>query len=178
MAVLEIVRMGHPVLRQAARALLDDEIGGRDIAELVGDMVETLHASSGIGLAAPQVNRSIQLAVIEIVESASRYGEIDTLPLTIFVNPSITLLSEETAGHWEGCLSIPAIRGFVERPQHIEVSYQDLCGKAHNMVLEGFLATVMQHEFDHLAGTLFIDRVKDTRLLSFEEEYLTYQTQP
>jgi peptide deformylase len=175
MAILEIVRMGHPVLRQPAEALPASVIGSRDIELLIDDMVETLHASGGIGLAAPQVNRSIQLAIIEIEESSSRYGDVPTLPLTVFVNPSIKALSEETAGHWEGCLSIPGIRGFVERPQHIEVNYQDLTGAAHSMVLDGFLATVMQHEFDHLTGTLFIDKVKDTRLLSFEEEYLTYQ---
>lgn len=173
MAVLDIVRMGHPVLRQRSEALPDSEISSDDIAQLVKDMVETLHASGGIGLAAPQVDRSIQLAVIEITE-CGRYGEIAAVPLTIFVNPSIRILSEETAGHWEGCLSIPAIRGFVERPQRIEVSYQDLTATDQSMVLDGFLATVMQHEFDHLTGTLFIDRVKDTRLLSFEEEYLTY----
>jgi|TARA_Y100000310_G_scaffold328621_1_gene397029 peptide deformylase len=178
MAILEIIRMGHPVLRRRADALSDSEIGSRDIAHLVEDMVATLHDSGGIGLAAPQVNRSIQLAIIEIVESSSRYGVIATFPLTVFVNPSISILSEETAGHWEGCLSIPAIRGFVERPQHIEVTYQDLAGEAHSMVLEGFMATVMQHEFDHLEGTLFIDKVRDTRLLSFEEEYETYQIEP
>jgi peptide deformylase len=100
------------------------------------------------------------------------------MPLTILVNPSMTVLSEETEGRWEGCLSIPGLRGFVERPQRIEVSYLDLNGKAHSMVLDGFLATVMQHEYDHLTGTLFIDRIKDSRLLSFEEEYLAYQTEP
>jgi len=178
MAVLEIVRMGHPILRQPAEAVPESEISSQAISDLVKDMVETLHASGGIGLAAPQINRSIQLAIIEIEESSDRYGEIPTLPLTIFVNPEIKLLSEETAGYWEGCLSIPGIRGFVERPQHIEVSYQDLMGNAHTIIFEGFLATVMQHEFDHLRGRLFIDRIQDTRLLSFEEEFLTYQIQP
>lgn len=178
MAVLEIIRMGHPVLRQPAEVLSKSVISSQDIADLVEDMVETLHASGGIGLAAPQVKRPIQLAIVEVSESSSRYGEIPTIPLTIFVNPSVKVLSEETAGHWEGCLSIPGIRGFVERPQLIEVSYQDLTGKAHSRVVDGFPATVMQHEFDHLAGTLFIDKIEDTRLLSFEEEYLTYQIQP
>lgn len=178
MAVLEIIRMGHPVLRQPAEVLSKNVICSQDIADLVEDMVETLHASGGIGLAAPQVKRPIQLAIVEVSESSSRYGEIPTIPLSIFVNPSVKVLSEETAGHWEGCLSIPGIRGFVERPQLIEVSYQDLTGKAHSRVVDGFPATVMQHEFDHLAGTLFIDKIEDTRLLSFEEEYLTYQIQP
>lgn len=175
MAVLEIVRMGHPVLRQVARPLADEEIQSPEIMQLMEDMTDTLHAAGGIGLAAPQVNRSIQLAIIEVGEMPGRYGDLPASPLTAYINPTITILSPEEEGFWEACLSIPGLRGYVERPQHIQVDYLDLQGQPNRMVLEGFLATVFQHELDHLQGKLFIDRLQDTRLLSFEEEFTQYQ---
>ena len=175
MAVLEIVRMGHPILREVARPLADEEIQSPAILQLIEDMTDTLHAVGGIGLAAPQVNQSIQLAIIEVAEIPGRYGDQPPSPLTAYINPSITVLSPEEDGFWEGCLSVPGLRGYVERPQHIQVDYLDLQGEPNRMVLEGFLATVFQHEFDHLQGKLYIDRMKDTRLLSFEEEFAQFQ---
>jgi peptide deformylase len=175
MAVLEIVRMGHPVLREVARPLAEDEIQSPGIAQLVEDMTETLHAAGGIGLAAPQVNRSIQLAIVEIAEIPGRYGDLPPSPLTVYINPTITVLSPDAEGFWEGCLSVPGLRGYVERPQHIQVDFLDLQGEPNRMVLEGFLATVFQHELDHLQGKLYIDRMKDMRQLSFEEEFTQFQ---
>jgi peptide deformylase len=96
------------------------------------------------------------------------------MPLTVFVNPRIEVLNPATAGYWEGCLSVPGLRGYVERPQHVRVAYQDLEGGARELELEGFPATVFQHEFDHLDGRLFVDRMNDTSLLSFEREYERY----
>lgn len=175
MAVLEIVRMGHPVLREVARPLADEEIQSPDLIQLIEDMTDTLHAAGGIGLAAPQVNRSMQLAIIEIGETPGRYGDLPAAPLIAYINPTITVLSTEEEGFWEGCLSIPGLRGYVERPQYIQVDYLNLQGEPSRILLEGFLATVFQHEFDHLQGKLFIDRMQDTRLLSFEDEFAQFQ---
>jgi peptide deformylase len=169
MAVREIIRMGHPTLRRVARALQQHELSGEPVRELLADMIDTLHHAGGIGLAAPQVNASVRLAIIEIPGGTSRYGEIPAMPLTVFVNPEIEVLDGDVAGYWEGCLSIPGLRGFVERPQHVKVRSLDLQGKPFELELNGFLATVFQHEFDHLDGRLYIDRLKDSSLLVYED---------
>ena len=174
MAVRKIIRMGHPTLRRVARPLDLEELASDELARLINDMVDTLHDYGGIGLAAPQVDVSVRLAIIEIDGGPSRYGEIPGLPLTVFVNPTVTVLSPEPAGFWEGCLSVPGLRGFVERPQHIRVAYKDIDGDAHQLELQGFLATVFQHEFDHLDGKLYIDRMTDPTKLVFEEEFVRF----
>jgi peptide deformylase len=96
------------------------------------------------------------------------------MPLTVFVNPKIEVVDPATRGYWEGCLSVPGMRGFVERPQHIRIDYTNLARRTETIELEGFLATVFQHELDHLDGKLYVDRLSDTSLLSFEEEFLRY----
>ncbi len=174
MAVREIIRMGHPTLRQRARPLTADELGNPWVRELVTDMVDTLHAAGGIGLAAPQIDVPVRLAIIEIDGGPSRYGEIPSLPLTVFVNPDIEVLDPATGGYWEGCLSVPGLRGFVERPQHVRVRARDLDGEPLDMELQGFLATVFQHEFDHLDGVLYPDRMNGLERLMFEDEYLRF----
>ncbi|MGB7216547.1 MAG: peptide deformylase [Gammaproteobacteria bacterium] len=174
MAIRKVLRMGHPVLRQRARPLAPDELGSDRIRALVDDMIDTMHDYGGIGLAAPQIGESIRLAVIEIPGGPTRYGVVEPLPLTVLANPTIEVLDETSAGFWEGCLSIPGLRGYVERPQHVRVEYVDLDGKPHAKELVGFLATVFQHELDHLDGTLYIDRIKDSRLLAFDLEYERY----
>ena len=168
------MRMGQPILRRPADPLEESAIGSEEIKRLIFDMIDTLHDYGGIGLAAPQVGESIRLAIVEISEGGSRYGDLPGMPLSVFINPIITVLNEETHGFWEGCLSVPGLRGFVERPQHIQVDYLDSNGSAQSMELTGFLATVFQHEFDHLDGKLFIDRMSDSRLLAFEEEFMRY----
>ena len=174
MAVRKIIRMGHPTLRQVARPLTVDEISSADLSHLVADMIDTLHDYGGIGLAAPQINEPIRLAIVEIAGGETRYGELPSMPLTVFVNPQIEVLNPTVAGYWEGCLSVPGLRGFVERPQHIRVKALDMTGVELVLELEGFLATVFQHEFDHLDGKLFIDRISDTTQLVFEEELERY----
>lgn len=169
MAVREIIRMGHPTLRQVARPLQPHELSGEPVRELLADMVDTLHHAGGIGLAAPQINASVRLAIIEIPGGNSRYGEIPALPLTVFVNPEVQLLGGKLAGYWEGCLSVPGLRGFVERPQHVQIRALNLQGQPFEMELKGFLATVFQHEFDHLDGRLYVDRLKDSSLLVYED---------
>jgi peptide deformylase len=166
--------MGNPLLRQVARPLEPDEIGSDAITRLTADMVDTLHDYGGIGLAAPQIGNLVRLAIIEIPGGPTRYGELEAMPLTVFINPVIEVLDPATEGYWEGCLSVSGLRGFVERPQHVLVRYVSEGGEARELELKGFYATVFQHEFDHLDGRLFIDRVTDTRLLSFEREYERY----
>lgn len=166
--------MGHPILRQRARPLAPEELASERICALVEDMTDTLHDYGGIGLAAPQVGEPIRLALVEIPGGPTRYGEIEPLPLTVLANPTIEVLDPATAGYWEGCLSIPGLRGYVERPQHIRVDYVDLDGAPRALEVAGFLATVFQHELDHLDGTLYIDRIKDSRLLGFDLEYERY----
>lgn len=174
MAVRKIIRMGHPTLRKPARRLEARELASPEIGRLVNDMIDTLNDSGGIGLAAPQIDEPVRLAIIEIGGGPGRYGDVPAMPLTVFVNPTIEVVDPKAAGYWEGCLSVPGLRGFVERPQFVRVSYQDLNGKKHVVELKGFLATVFQHEFDHLDGKLYIDRMTDPTKLVFEEEYLRY----
>jgi peptide deformylase len=163
--------MGHPTLREVARPLERDAIRSEPTRRLIADMVETLHDYGGIGLAAPQIGESVRLAIIEIPGGPSRYGELAPMPLTVFINPVIEVLDPATKGYWEGCLSVPGLRGFVERPQHMRVRYTSVEGEAKELELKGFYATVFQHEFDHLDGKLYVDRLTDTRLLVFEQEY-------
>lgn len=171
MAVRRIIRMGHPTLRLRARPLSDDEIVSDETRRLVDDMIDTLHDYGGIGLAAPQVNESVRLAIVEIPNLGSRYGELEPLPLTVCVNPEITVIDEEKLGNWEGCLSIPGLRGWVERPKGIRLRFKDLSLRTHDREFHGFQATVCQHEFDHLDGKLFVERISDMATLTFEEEF-------
>lgn len=175
MTIHRIIKMGHPTLRQVARQVNREDIDSADMQVLIADMVETLHDAGGIGLAAPQINQPIQLAIIEVPGGPSRYGHIEPIPLTVFVNPVLTVLDDTEAGYWEGCLSVPGLRGFVYRPQHVRVDYMDAAGNAAALELQGFLATVVQHEFDHLAGRLYVDHIRDMNQLVFEDEWLAQQ---
>ena len=167
--------MGHPTLRQKAAPYPESDIGSQHFKGLVTDLKDTLSATGkGIGLAAPQINVSYRVALIDIPGPTTRYGPVTPMPSTIYVNPKITVLADPVAGYWEGCLSVPNMMGYVERPQHIRVDYLNAQGTPDSVELKGFLATVFQHEFDHLDGLLYIDRLKDTRLFSFDDEYATY----
>ena len=163
--------MGHPVLRQTARRLTREDLALPEIRALIHDMRENMHHYGGIGLAAPQIGESVQLAVIELAPGQNRYGSDDWLPYTIFINPIFEVLDSTEQGFWEGCLSVPGLRGFVERPRHVRVKYWNENGEEQVLEAKNFLATVVQHELDHLFGHLYIDRLKDTRLLSYQEEF-------
>ena len=161
--------MGTPVLRQKARELTPAEILSPETRKLIQDMFDTLNDYEGIGLAAPQIFESLSLAIIHYPQ--------DEEPKIIF-NPKITVLDETLQGFWEGCLSIPELRGFVERPRKVRIDYLDLKAKPQSITVEGFPATVFQHELDHLFGVLYIDRVVNRpgeNLLSFTEEYARYR---
>ncbi|MEM9622516.1 MAG: peptide deformylase [Pseudomonadota bacterium] len=174
MAVRKIIRMGHPHLRVPAQPVDTTVLGSADFQRLLDDMVDTLHDYGGIGLAAPQIDEPLRLAIIEIPGGHTRYGEIAAMPLTVFVNPTIEVLDPTPAGYWEGCLSVPGLRGFVERPQHVRIRYTDVDGNPQTLEMQGFWATVFQHEFDHLDGRLYIDHITDPTKLVFEEEFNRY----
>ena len=173
-----MIRMGHPHLRRVAEPVPEAFIESAELAVLLDDMVDPLHDYGGIGLAAPQINENMRLAIIEIPGGESRYGAIDAMPLTAFINPVVTVNNPALNGYWEGCLSVPGLRGFVERPQDVTVSYTSTEGKSEQLNLTGFWATVFQHEFDHLDGHLYIDRMQDSTRLVFEEEFTRYWTEP
>ena len=174
MAVRKIIRMGNPNLRRVADPVPPEMLVSADFERLLQDMVDTLHDYGGIGLAAPQIDVPLRLAIIELPGGPSRYGELERIPLTVFVNPVIHILEGPEAGYWEGCLSVPGLRGFVSRPQQVEVRYLDRQGVPGTLTLSGFPATVVQHEFDHLDGRLYVDRITDPTRLVFEEEFLRF----
>jgi peptide deformylase len=165
-----ICRMGHPVLRKRAQLTPHELIFSDSFSQLILDLKDSMKHYGGIGIAAPQIGVDYQVAIIELI-GFNRYGEDINFPMTVFVNPKITFLTEEKQGFWEGCLSVPGLRGFVERPKKIRVNYLDHKGQEREFIAEGFLATVIQHELDHLEGILYIDRIKDTRLISYQEEF-------
>ncbi len=167
----EILKMGNPVLRMVAEEFSKEEIKSVSTKSLIKKMWKIMDEAGGIGLAAPQIGISKQLAVIRLDESSDRYPGIDSSPEYIMFNPKINFLSEETQGYWEGCLSLPGLRGFVERPDKISVEFIDENLIQQKINLEGFLATVFQHEIDHLFGKLYVDHINDNELLMFEEEF-------
>jgi peptide deformylase len=174
MAAREVRKIGDPILRERAEMLAPEALAAPEFARLVDDMVETMHAEGGIGIAAPQIGESARVAVIAISAASSRYPKMTDFPLTVFVNPRITIVDPTEQGFWEGCLSVPNLRGYVMRPRGVRVDFLDGQGRAHSMRADGFLATVLQHELDHLDGRLFIDRVRDTRRLTTAENYFRY----
>ena len=174
MAIRKVARLGHPILRRKTRPLGRDEILSVDVQRLVSDMVETMHEYSGVGLAAPQVHESLRIAVIELEQLNERYRVDITQPLLVFVNAQVSVLDPTLYGFWEGCLSVPGLRGYVERPRKIRVDYLDHEGNPRSLVAEDFLATVFQHELDHLDGVLYVDKIKDPARFAFIEEYQRY----
>lgn len=173
MAILKVARMGHPVLRQASNPVTTEEVQTPAFQSFIADMIETMREYEGVGLAAPQVHRNIRVCVVELPEEMQgRRSKISGLQ--VFINPKWEFLSQETASYWEGCLSVPGLRGLVARPQKIKVNYLDQQGKEKEFVAEGFLATVLQHEFDHLDGKLYIDRLVDSTKLLFDQEFERY----
>ena len=170
MSVKEILKMGNPLLREVAEDFSVEEIKNSETQLLLEDMWHSLAAAGGIGLAAPQIGISKQLAVIKLTEESDRYPDMEDSEAFIIFNPKITVLDKTEQGFWEGCLSVPGLRGFVERPRKIRVDYLDESAKPRSIEVEDFLATVFQHELDHLVGKLYVDRIKDITTLMFEDE--------
>ena len=160
--------MGHPVLRRRARPLERDEIGTPRIQRLIDDMFETMNDSQGIGLAGPQVHESIRLFVAGVDD------EEGTISPMVMINPKVTPIGSDVEEDWEGCLSVPDIRGRVSRATDIRVRALDRHGEPISMTADGFPARVIQHETDHLDGVLFFDRMTSFESLTFLEEYSLY----
>lgn len=171
MAVLEICEMGDPVLRERAREVSAEELASPEVQRLIDDMIETKRAVNGAGLAAPQVGVSLRIAVIEVTEGNPRYPYKPPIPLTVIVNPELTPLDEATFATNEGCLSMPNVRGDLERFESVEVRYLDRDGAAHSETRRGLTAGTFQHEVDHLDGILFVDRMADLSSLSTWAEF-------
>ena len=170
MSVREIIKMGNPVLREIAEDFSPKEMLSEETQSLVEDMWDSMEAAGGIGLAAPQIGISKQLAVIRLQEQSDRYPDMKDSEDFVIFNPKITVLDETEQGFWEGCLSIPGLRGYVERPRNIRVDYLDEDAKPKSIEIDEFLATVFQHEIDHLIGRLYVDRMKDITTLTYEDE--------
>jgi len=171
MATREIIRMGHPQLREKSSELSIDEITSKEIQQFIEDLKETMAAYNGIGIAAPQVGVNKQLALIHVPTESERYPEAPVTELYVIFNPKITVLDETTQGFWEGCLSVPGLIGYVERPRKVKIDYLDTTATMQSIVVEDFHATVFQHELDHLFGKLYIDRITDSTKFSYTEEF-------
>ncbi len=174
MVAKKVIRMGHPTLRKEAQKVDPSEIASQEFKEILVDLYDTMKSEGGIGIAAPQVNISKQICLIELPENNERYGHLSSSPLFIMVNPVITIVDKTLQGFWEGCLSVPGLRGFVERPKAVQIDYLDENGISQKIIAENFLATVFQHELDHLFGKLYIDRITDLTKLSYTEEFAEF----
>jgi peptide deformylase len=173
MSILKVARMGHPVLRTRARALEPKDIGSPRIQKLIDDMFETMREYQGVGLAGPQVHESLRLFVAGFTPDADD-EEDNRMPLMALINPEITPVGDAVVEDWEGCLSIPDIRGRVPRARQIVVRAYDRRGKQIELRASGFTARVIQHETDHLDGVLFFDRMRGFETLTFLDEFGRY----
>ena len=167
MAVREVLRMGHPVLREKAKPV--EAFGTPELRALLEDMKETMAAKNGAGLAAPQIGVS-QRIVIFGVDHNPRYPDAEEVPFTVLVNPKLVMLTREVDEDWEGCLSVPGMRGVVPRYTKLRYSGFDIEGNPIERVADGFHARVVQHECDHLDGILYPQRMTDMSRFGFNEE--------
>lgn len=168
MSILKVARLGHPVLRNTAHELTTGDIKSAALQQLIDDMIDTMHEYQGIGLAAPQVHEGVRLFVAGIE------GAGDELTVVPFINPVVETVGDATVEDWEGCLSIPDIRGRVPRAKEVRVRALDRQGKPFEMTLTDYPARVVQHETDHLDGVLFLDRMTTFDTLTFMDEYGRY----
>jgi peptide deformylase len=169
MSILKIARIGHPVVRQKARPLTEAEIASPEIQRLIDDMRETMYDYEGVGVAAPQVHVSLRLAVVEVKASDERADQ--RVPFTVLVNPKVTPLSKKMVTGFEGCLSVPDLRGPVPRHERVRLDSLDRDGRPFTVEASGFHARVIQHECDHLDGKVYLDRMPDLRQLAFLKEF-------
>jgi len=167
MAIRTILRLGDPVLRQRSTEvqLLDTT----ELHALVVDMFDTMEAANGAGLAAIQIGVPLRVMIFGF-DANTRYPEIEPIPITVLINPEVTVLDETRSGGWEGCLSVPGMRGYVSRPSRISYKGVDQFGTPIEREVDGFHARLFQHEFDHLEGVLYPDLIEDPLMFGFEEE--------
>lgn len=166
MAVRDVLKMGDPRLLEPARPVGD--FASVELAQLIVDMQDTMRALNGAGLAAPQIGVGLQVVIFE-VDANPRYPDVESVPFTVLINPVLTSLSEALEAGWEGCLSVPGMRGLV--PRHTTLRYQgfDLAGQPIDRTVSGFHARVVQHEVDHLHGILYPMRIRDLRDFGFTD---------
>jgi peptide deformylase len=170
MAILKVARLGHPVLRQVAWPVPVEEIRSAEVQRLIDDMIETMREYDGAGLAANQVHTLRQVAVIEVAGNP-RYPDAPDIPLTVLVNPVVTPLTVEIEEGWEGCLSVPDMRGRVPRCTAVRLECYDREAQRVEVVAKDFFARVVQHETDHLNGIVYVDRMRDLSSLSYMAEW-------
>ena len=173
MAILKVSRLGHPVIRTPAQAVPKDAITSAALQRLLDDMIETMREYDGVGLAAPQVHVSQQIAVIEVTENRRYPGE-GPIPLTILINPKIQAASKKQLEDWEGCLSVNEFRGRVPRAESLDVEAYNRKGEKVRFHARGFFARVIQHECDHLMGKVFLDRMPNLSTLTHLKEFVRY----
>ncbi|NJD69094.1 MAG: peptide deformylase [Candidatus Methylomirabilota bacterium] len=173
MAILKVARLGHPVLRQVASAVRPETIREAETQRLIDDMIETMREYEGVGIAAPQVHVSRQIAVIEATDNR-RYPDAPEIPLTVLINLEVVPIAPDLEDDWEGCLSVIDLRGQTPRYQQVRAKALDREGRLLDFVATGFHARVLQHERDHLLGKLFIDRMKSLETFSYLSEYGRY----
>jgi peptide deformylase len=171
MSILKVARMGHPVLRQTARSITPSDLKDPMMQRLINDMIDTMHEYHGVGLAAPQIHEDLRLFVALLDDDPGSDSEA-----VVVVNPEIVPLSDTKTEGWEGCLSIPDIRGMVPRYTDVLVRALDRTGRKMELTCKGFPARVVQHETDHLDGVLFFDRMTSMQSLTFLEEYSRYHS--
>jgi peptide deformylase len=173
MAILKVARLGHPVLRRRAEPVAPADIRSAPVQRLIDDMIETMREYNGAGLAANQVHALVRVCVIEVLDNP-RYPEAPTVPLTVLVNPVVTPLSDELEEGWEGCLSVPDMRGLVPRHTAVRLQAFDRDAGRIDVVAKEFFARVIQHETDHLDGVVYLDRMRDLSTLSHLAEWNKY----
>ena len=166
MAIRPILKMGDPILLDKAQ--LVTKFDTQELHNLISDMIETMEAAEGAGLAAPQVGESIQLVIFGF-DKNERYSDAEAIPFTVLINPVITVLDSEEENDWEGCLSVPGMRGVVSRAVNINYKGVDQFGEKIDRDVSGFHARVVQHECDHLFGILYPMRIKDLRLFGYQD---------
>jgi len=169
MSILKVARIAHPVLRSPARAVPKAAFRDRLFQKLIDDMRETMYEYDGVGLAAPQVHEGLRLAVIEVPASDERARA--EVPFMVLANPKVTPLGDERENGWEGCLSVPDLRGVVPRWKRLKLDALDREGKPYTLEAQDFFARVVQHECDHLDGNVYLDRMQGMRTLTFLEEF-------
>jgi peptide deformylase len=173
MAILKVARLGNPVLRQVAEPVSPEEIRSAGTQALIDDLIETMYEYDGAGLAAPQVHVSRQVVVFA-VDANPRYPDAPNIPLTVLINPRITPLGGAMEDGWEGCLSLPDLRGRVPRYVRVRVEAYDRDARRLDFEAAGFHARVVQHECDHLLGKVFVDRMLSLESLTFLREFARY----
>jgi peptide deformylase len=175
--ILKVARLGHPIIRMQAKPIPAEHVVRPEFQALIDAMVETMHEYSGVGLAGPQVHLPLQIAVLEVADNP-RYPDAQPVPLTVLINPVVTILDRATVEDWEGCLSIPDLRGLVPRFKELRVQAIGRDGEALDFVARDFHARVIQHETDHLKGEVYVDRMTDLRSLSHLAEWQRYVVAP